>query len=63
MKSTIRKAVEAIGSILNITPETDYSLPARRYSDAQQIAGDWYRVGNDCRSAMKRYAAGHPTGK
>lgn len=63
MKSSISRTLKAIGSILNIAPDTNYSIPARKYSDAQQIAGDWYRVGSHCRTAMGKYANQQSAGK
>lgn len=55
MNQTIKNIFIGFGSVMAITPNTAISkiqLPLLQKSDAQNLAGDWQKVGQDMHLAM-----------
>lgn len=55
MDTRLANTILGIGSIMNLYPNTvsaQISMPYFHQTDAQALASDWQKVGNDMRFAM-----------
>ena len=55
MTNRIQHILKGVGSVMDITPSTDYSRFVPNETPAERMYGHWNRTGNHIKKAVKRF--------